>query len=116
MRLRKPLYSCSRSFVDVRPRTVCVGQTVSYHPLVFALVRLEPPILLRQRCDGANIRGTKGNGFWGRTDTRRAAAYPSYNRDFATGRGALKKIVPFDADLGALLAHTPPSVGSVGMA
>ncbi len=64
---RKPLYSCSRSFVVVRSRTVYVGQTVSYHPFVFALVRLEPPILLRRCRDRANIRGTKGNGFWGRT-------------------------------------------------
>jgi hypothetical protein len=56
---------------------------------VFALVRLEPPILLRRCCDRANRRGTKGYGFWGRTDTRRAAAYTSYNRDFAAGRGAL---------------------------
>ena len=56
---------------------------------MFALVRLEPPILLRQRCDRANIRGTHGYGFWGRTDTRRAAAYTSVNRDFAASRGAL---------------------------
>ena len=31
----------------------------------------------------------KANGFWGRTDTRRAAAHTSYNRDFTASRGAL---------------------------
>src|ERR1700722_14827344 len=85
---RNPLYSCSRSFVVDRSRTVCVGQTVSYHPSAFALVRLEPPILLRQCCDRANIRGTNGDGFWGRTDTRRATAYTSHNRGIAASGGA----------------------------
>ena len=61
---------------------------------MFALVRLEPPILLRQRCDRANRRGTEGNGFWGGTDTRRAAAYTSYDRDFAAGGGAVSGARP----------------------
>ena len=110
---RKPLYSCSRSFVVVRPRTVCVGQTVRYHPLMFALVRLEPPILLRQRCDRANRRGTNGDGFWGRTDTRRAAAYSSYNRDFAASRGALSGARPaLQGAGGAGLTERRQDVGS----
>ena len=75
----KALYSCSRWFVVVRSRTVCVGITVGYYPSVFAPVRLEPPILLRQRCDPRNRRGL-GNGVWVRTDARRAAAYASVNR------------------------------------
>ena len=43
-------------------------------------------------CDRANIRGTKDYllfGAGGRTDTRRAAAYTSYDRGFAASRSAL---------------------------
>jgi hypothetical protein len=44
---------------------------------MFAPVRREPPILLRQRCDRRNERGLQENGIWVRTDARRAAAHAS---------------------------------------
>jgi hypothetical protein len=46
---------CSWQFVDVQPRTVCVGGGLGHPPSVFALFRLEPPI----SCDGvATGRGS----------------------------------------------------------
>jgi len=75
---RKPLYVCSRQFVDVRPRTVFVGRAIGYHPLMFAPVRRERPILLRHRCDERTDEDQE-NGLWVRADARGAAAHLPLN-------------------------------------